>query len=134
MAGWRLEIAVMPERYALCRLDPDTPPPTWALRGSLSTITRSPREVSIICLERDVPSKVRKIGGWRALRLEGPIDHVAESGVLVAVAEPLARAGISIFPVSTFGSGYLFVGAENLDRAVATLVAWGHRIRDGRAA
>jgi len=128
--GWRLSITVLQGRYAVCKLDPFAPAPEWGLRGPFGAITRTESELCVICPERDVPAQVERVGGWRALRIAGMLDHIHESGVLLTAAEPLARAGISIFPVTASGSGFVFVRDEQLARAIETLASWGHTVRE----
>jgi hypothetical protein len=41
--------------YAVCRLAPDASIPAWAAAGPFISITRSERELSIVCPEPDVP-------------------------------------------------------------------------------
>jgi hypothetical protein len=50
--------------------------------------------------------------------------------VLSALAEPLARASIPIFVVSTFDTDYVLVGEAHVDRAVAALVGAGHVVAE----
>lgn len=128
--GWRLNVTVLPSRYAVCKLDPLAPPPEWGLRGPFGAITRTESELCVVCPERDVPPTVERTGGWRALRIAGQLDHAHASGVLLTAAEPLARAGIPIFPVTASASGFVFVREENLARAIETLAQWGHQIRE----
>jgi uncharacterized protein len=71
---------------------------------------------------------VRREAGWRCLKVLGPLDF-SLTGILAALAAPLAAAGIPVFVVSTFDTDYLMVKAENLDRAGATLSGAGHRIQ-----
>jgi hypothetical protein len=66
--------------------------------------------------------------GWVVLALRGPFEF-SEVGVLASLAEPLAKADIGIFVISTFDTDLLLVAQENLDRAAAALVAAGHTIR-----
>jgi hypothetical protein len=54
------------------------------------------------------------------------------TGVLAAVAAPLAAAGISIFAVSTYDTDYLLVRDRELDRAVRALREAGHNISGAR--
>ena len=51
----------------------------------------------------------------------------ALTGVLAALASPLAAAGVSIFAISTYDTDYLLVREETLAEAVAALCAAGHR-------
>ena len=48
-------------------------------------------------------------------------------GILSSVLDPLARANIGIFAVSTFDTDYILVKAQNLRAAIDALEAHGHR-------
>ena len=50
------------------------------------------------------------------------------SGVLAGLADPLARAGISIFATSTFDTDYVLVRCADLERALAVLSDAGHSV------
>ena len=73
----------------------------------------------------DVPPGGVAEGGWRCLRVEGPLAFEM-TGVLAALSGPLAEAGIPIFVISTFDTDYLLVKSGDLDRACATLANEGH--------
>ncbi len=122
-----LRLTLLPDRLAVCRLGPADPVPAWAHAGAFASITRTPEELSIVCAEAAVPSAVRQEDGWRAFVLAGPLDF-ALTGVVAALAEPLARAGVPIFVVSTFDTDYLLVKHVRLDDAIATLEAAGHGV------
>jgi uncharacterized protein len=115
-----LELDVLPGVFAVCRLDPgaDTPREFWS-------VTRTADELSVICAKEAIPEGARAERGWRALRVAGPLDF-ALTGVAAALTAPLAAAGISVLPVATFDTDYLFVREESLARALAALTAAGH--------
>jgi hypothetical protein len=50
-------------------------------------------------------------------------------GVLAAIADPLADAGLSIFAISTFDTDYVLVKAHDLQAAIGTLGRAGHQVR-----
>jgi uncharacterized protein len=127
---WRLDITLLAERFAVCRMDAGTPPPAWALKGTFTALVRTPEELCIVCPERDAPSRVKKVTGWRALRLVGQLDHTGESGVLLTVVEPLARVGVPVFPVTSCSSGYVLVHDPHVEQALTTLRAWGHSVHE----
>ena len=107
--------------------------PGWAAPGpdaSLHAVVRTPAELTIVCAADAVPDGVRVERGWRALAVLGPLD-LAMTGVLVTLLEPLARAGVAIFAVSTFDTDHVLVRADRLDDAVAALRAAGHRVGGG---
>jgi putative acetyltransferase len=125
-----MRLRVLPERLAVCRLPAGSPAPEWAAgqeAGSFRSATWSPDETSIVCAESAVPDGVRAERGWRALMVAGPLDF-SMTGVLVALAKPLASAGISVFALSTYDTDYLMVKESVLSAAVEVLEADGHEV------
>ena len=116
-------LSLLPDRLAICRLDPDAPLPAWVFHESagLWCVMRTPDELSVTCPEDDVPPSIARIErGWRAFRLEGPIPF-GEVGVVAGVTAPLAAAGVPVFVLSTYDTDYVLVKAADLDRARAAL-------------
>ncbi len=99
--------------------------------GAFVSITRTPDELSVVCAEVSVPDEVKAGRGWRALRVAGSLDF-ALTGVLAALAVPLAEAGVSIFALSTYDTDYVLLREVDLPREVATLGVAGHRMRGDR--
>ena len=127
-----MKLLLLPELFAVCHLDPDAPLPAWATPGlsGLLSITRTPKELSIICAQESAPGDIRQERNWRCFMVEGPLDF-SLTGVLAALLTPLAEAGVSIFALSTFDTDYLLVRAAQLDLAVETLTAAGHLVAAG---
>ena len=119
-----MEVAVLEGTLAICRLGPSERIPSWALelREGFVSITRTPDELSIVCPQEAVPPDAQTEEDWRALAVPGPIPFEA-TGVLSALATPLADAGIPIFAVSTYDTDYVLVRQHNLERALAALGA-----------
>jgi hypothetical protein len=122
-----LDLAVLPGTFAVARLAPGAGVPAWALEGTVTSITRTPDELSIVCRSDAVPGDVQAERGWRAIRVAGTIDF-ALTGILASVLAPLAAARISIFAVSTFDTDFVLVREAALGRALAALSAAGHRV------
>ena len=120
-------LTVLSDSLAICRLDPAADVPEWAMIGEFVSITHTSDELSIVCAEEHVPSDVKADREWRVLKVEGPLD-LALTGVLAALANPLAEAQINIFAVSTFDTDYLLVKGYNLARACEVLRQAGHEI------
>ncbi len=117
----------MPDKYAVCRLDPRAPIPAWILLGPFASITRTEDELSIVSPESNVPEGVQAERAWRRLKIEGPLDFTL-AGVLASLAAPLADAGTSIFVVSTYDTDYLLVKQDMVTRALKLLTGAEHRI------
>jgi hypothetical protein len=121
-----LDLSILPETFAISRLDPAAPVPAWAAAGELSAVARTAGELSIVSCQDEVPEVVTANRGWRAVRVAGPLDF-SETGVLASLATPLADAGITIFALSTHDTDYVLVREDDLARTVAALAAAGHR-------
>jgi enamine deaminase RidA (YjgF/YER057c/UK114 family) len=117
-----MNLTVLPEPLSVCRLAATARVPSWALElhESFVSVTRTPDELSIVCPDAAVPPDVEAESGWRALQVPGPIPF-DQIGVLAALANPLAAAGISLFAVSTYDTDYVLVKEADLERALAAL-------------
>ena len=127
IAPRRLELSLLPGRFAISKLAPDAHLPAWAVRGSFSSVTRTCDELSIIVEEAQVPAGTQSQSGWRVLRVHGPLV-LSEVGVLASLTAPLAEARTSVFVISTFDTDYLLVTEEQLTSAIVALDRAGHSI------
>ncbi len=129
MTQHHLSLSLKKEVLAICRLPPDASVPVWAWSpGTFHTISRTPEELSIVCLDSAVPGGVKKESNWRILKVDGPLDF-SLTGILASVAGPLAKAGISIFAISTFETDYVMVKSEKVEEAIKVLTKAGHVIK-----
>ena len=122
-----LMLSVLPDTYAICRLDPDAPVPDWACGGPFCSVTRTQEELSIVCSDANVPAEIRADRGWGIIQVRGPLD-LKQVGVLASLSKPLADAGISVFAVSTYDTDYLLVRGDALERALSVLSGHGHHV------
>ena len=127
MADWKLTLSILPETFAVCRLEPNAELPVWATQGSFCSFTRTPQEVSIVCPQDNVPEGVLAEKSWRGLKIEGPMAFNF-TGVLVSLARPLAAAGVSIFTLATYETDYLLLKEQDLPRALLALSDEGHHV------
>ena len=126
-----LDLDLLPEEYAVCRLPAGSPLPGSLSAGpddkSVISLSWAPDELSIICPSDRVPDDAVADTAWRCLRVVGPLD-LALTGVLASLIGPLAEARVNIVTFSTYTTDYLLVPAVRLREAVNTLTAAGHRI------
>jgi hypothetical protein len=122
-----ISLSLLPGRYAVCRLDSQAPLPAWTMKGAFCSVTHTDDELSIVCAESDVPGGILCEPGWRMFKLEGPFDFNLV-GVLLAVIQPLAEKGVSIFAVSTYDTDYVLVHEPQVAQAVAALTERGHQV------
>jgi hypothetical protein len=124
----RLSLSVEPGRLAVCRLNASEAMPAWALGSTLTSITRTSDELSIVCDEARVPAGTTSIGGLVALRVDGTLEPDL-IGVLASLANPLADAGVPILAIGTHDTDYVLVRSDDLDRALEALRRAGHSVR-----
>jgi len=127
MARMRLKLELMPDEYAVARLAAGSDIPEWAESSPFYSVTRTAHEVSIVSMEKIVPATVKVERGWRCLKVKGNLDFML-TGVLAAVALPLAQAEISLFAVSTYDTDYLLVKSVTLEKAIMALSENGHTV------
>lgn len=126
-----LDLDLLPEEYAVCRLPAGSAIPAPLTSGpddkSVTSVTWAPDEVSVICPADRVPPGATAETPWRCLRVVGPLD-LALTGILASLVGPLADARVNIIAFSTFDTDYLLVPSVRLAEALDTLTAVGHRI------
>jgi hypothetical protein len=123
----KLRLALEQGLLAVARLDPDAPFPVWATGGPVVSLTRTAGELSVVCPQDRVPAGVRAERGFRALRVEGPLDF-ALTGVLAALSSALAGAGVPLLAIGTYDTDWLLVPETRLGEALGALRAAGHEL------
>lgn len=123
----KLNLSLLPHKYAVCHFHPDKHIPYWALLGDFVSLTRTPNELSICCQQNNVPDEIEAERGWRCVQVQGAFDFSA-AGVHVSLAVPLAEADISVLAIATYATDYLLIKEENVERALRVLEQAGHII------
>ncbi len=126
----KLILAVLPQTYAVSRLDPNQSIPPWALLGDdFISLTRTSTELSIVCLQENVPPEgTTTERGWRCIKVEGAFAF-SVSGLHVSLAAPLAESNISVLAIATYETDHLLVKEADLERTLQVLVRAGHTIK-----
>ncbi len=126
-----LELKILNYKLAVCQLPLPARVPAWASAGRWWAVNRTDSELSIVAEDHLIPPEAVTVSGWRALEVQGPLDF-ALTGILAAIAQPLAAAGISIFAISTFDTDYVLIQATQLKQASDVLRAAGHTVTASR--
>ena len=125
-----LTLSILPRRLAVCRLDPDALLDQAVLSGDLWSVTRTADELSLVMAEELVQPDWQSEGGWRALKVQGPLDFNLV-GILSMLSGALTAAGISLFALSTYDTDYILVKESDLAAAVRALEGVGCRVVSG---
>ena len=127
MKNTRLHLMILEESIGICRFDAQTPVPEWVYRSPFYSVTRTFDELSIVCSENLIPTDCNCHRGWKCLQIAGPLN-LAATGILASLTIPLARAGVSVFALSTYDTDYLMVRQKDLKVAIETLSGEGHKV------
>jgi len=122
------ELVVLQQNFAVCRFGPTALVPGWVDGGAFWSVSRTPDELSIVCQESLIPSGVKAEIGFSCLKVVGPLEF-STVGVLAALTNPLAAAGISLLAISTFDTDYLLVRQTDLPDAIDALRESGHVVQ-----
>ncbi|NMF06829.1 ACT domain-containing protein [Clostridium beijerinckii] len=116
-----LTIRLLEEKYGVCRLNNNESIPGWIKNSDFLSITKTFDELSIVCLEKDIPNEVKCEKEWRILKVEGQLDF-SLVGILSSISTILAKSGISIFAISTYDTDYILVKEKDVDNAMKALI------------
>ena len=122
----RLRLLVQPWRLVVERFDPAT---------TLVEIAQAAPPQGFVALVRSAESVtlVREAKGgdigvvWRAIEIAGSFAF-SETGVLAAIAGPLAEAGVSIFAINSYETDFVLVAEGDLERAQIAVESAGHSL------
>jgi hypothetical protein len=129
MTTIKLKLKVLSSNYGVCRFDPHTEVPSWAMQGDFFTVSKSQEELSIVCQASLIPADIKAEKEWRIFKIEGPFSFT-QIGILNAVTSVLSENGISLFAVSTFDTDYIMVKCADLDRSIQALRKAEHQVDD----
>jgi len=132
VTGTTVALTLLEPVFSVCRLSADEAIPDWAHRGSVSSVTRTPQELSIVCEQGIVPPGVWAEAGWRCLMVEGPLEFTLV-GILASLTAPLAASEVSVLAISTYDTDFLLIKEASLEKALSSLRDEGFRIRLERA-
>jgi hypothetical protein len=118
-----LVLETLPLALSVLRFSPDTKLNADFVNASgFLNIARTKEELSVVCessrLPTEQPQKIQT--GWKAFKVKGPLDF-SLTGILAAIAKPLAENKIPIFAISTFDTDYVLVENEHFANARGVL-------------
>ena len=120
-------LCLSPTEMAITRLEPGAEIPAWAWSGGWSSVTRATDEISIVHSWELSAAGGGRSGPWRMLSCAGPLAHDLV-GVLLALLEPLAAAGVPVFVLSTFDTDHVLIPSPRLEAAIEALTRAGHQV------
>jgi hypothetical protein len=121
-------LSLLPEAFKVLKLKPHEKIPLDVLLGKTFSITKTSEELSIVCREEVNIACPHEERGWKALKVEGPLDF-ALTGILSSILQPLADEKISIFSISTFDTDYILLKEKNIKKALLRLSKEGFFIQ-----
>ena len=120
-----LRVRALAPEFAIARLMPGEPLPSWADGGSVTMVTRTPDELSVLIEAERVPDGIRCERAWCGFVIEGPLAFTL-TGILASVLHPLAHAAVPVLAMSTFDTDYVFVKRADREHAIDVLAGAGH--------
>lgn len=122
-----LTMKLIKEKYGVCRLNKTESIPEWAKGSEIFSITKTLDELSIVCVQENIPNEIKCEKDWRILKVEGPLDF-SLIGILTSISTILAQKSISIFAISTYDTDYILVKDKDIDSAIEALFNEGYEV------
>ncbi|HME11570.1 MAG TPA: ACT domain-containing protein [Candidatus Acidoferrum sp.] len=123
----QLLLTLFPGLYAIARFAPHEKLTIDYTQSSFFALTKTDVELSVVCLQSELPDGVRAERDRRVLRVDSVLTF-ALTGIVSSIAVPLADAAISIFAVSSFDTDYILIADREIEQAIAVLESVGHKV------
>lgn len=119
-----LSLEILPGRYQVSRLTPDTDIPESLMAETNTHISRTSEELSILTSVEKSPRAEETSQIMFGFRIQGTLDH-GLIGVIAKISEVLAQEKIPLFALSTFDTDYFYCGEQYLDSTRSALLSAG---------
>jgi hypothetical protein len=133
MGTHQLLLTVLPGTYGIARFSPEASIPADFTQSFFYTLSKTDQELSLVCEEKYLGAGLKAERGRRLIRVDSTLAF-SLTGIVAALAAPLAEAAVSIFSVSTYDTDYLLIRDEDLEKAAAVLERAGHKVQRGKNA
>jgi uncharacterized protein len=124
-----LNLLVLKDLYAICRLDKTASVPEWIYKSDFYSITRAREELSVVCNQKIIESNEKFLidMDWQCIKIDSLLD-LSLTGIIADISGSLKASRIPIFVISTYNTDYFLVKKQNLDKAIECLRIKGHQI------
>jgi len=117
----KLILTLLPDKLGICRLESGVSLQKLPRDdGVFFSVTKTAEETSLVCSEELIPADIPSEKNFRIFKVEGPLEF-GLTGILAMLLEPLAKAGIPVFTLSTYDTDYIMIKEEKLEKAVKAL-------------
>ena len=120
-----MKLHLLPQTYAIAKTSQR---PKLEEHGSaLLAIIFDGKTYTWVGPQESLPAGATAERDYRALEVEGPLSFDM-TGVIAAISDVLANAGVPIFVISTYDTDYILIGATAFNKAIKSLERAGHEI------
>lgn len=121
-----MKLELFDGNYAVCSLN-NTSSPIFVDTNDFYYITNIENQLSLICLDDNIPEEINKDKEWKVLKVLEPLNLYLV-GVINKIEKILKDARINIFEISTFDTDYILVKSKDIEYACKALMFNGYEI------
>lgn len=115
-----MKLEVMEKSCSLYKIDENREVPRSIYQSSFFSVTKTDKELSIICdSDIDISCCIRA-KELRLIRVDGSLG-LNTTGIISEISKALSSNGISFFAISTFETDYIIVEGKVLGKSVELL-------------
>jgi uncharacterized protein len=129
MIHMHLDFTKLKGDYSIYQFRKDSIIPDWMSDSAFYSVTRTQKELSIVCKHTDIKTdpdlKIDK--HWRILKINGTLD-LSLIGIIAEISNLFKENKISVFVISTFETDYFLIKDYYIDEAITLLKNHGHTV------
>lgn len=122
-----MKLELFQGNYAVCNLENNVSSPIFVDTDDFYYITNIKNNLSLICLDKNLPEDINTDKEWKILKILEPISLYLV-GIINKIEKIMKDARINIFEVSTFENDYILIKSKDLEYACRALTCNGYEI------
>ena len=123
--AYKKKLNVLEQKFTIHRFEPSASIPDEIIKSKYFWIGKTDEELSVVCESGISLRSLSSNAGWSVIKIAGPLDFNLV-GILAEITSVLAKAGISIFTLSTYNTDYILVKKNKLPEAIEALKNEGY--------
>jgi len=108
-----LNLKLIDAEFGIVKLNANHILPLWATTNEFYSITRTEKEITIVCPNESIPEEIKRDHGWKCIMIDGSFEF-NEIGIIASISNILAKNGISIYVISTYETDYVLIKKSNV--------------------
>jgi hypothetical protein len=122
-----IKLEILEPLFGIVKLEQNSNIPKWVANEYFYSITKTAAEISVVCLQRNIPDNKICEKDWKVIKIAGSLDF-SMVGIISKLSTVLADGGISIFVISTYDTDYILIKKRDIENTIELLKEAGYNL------